>query len=273
MNNLQQEFLERDTVSESGKRFYRGVISASENRKGVLDVDTVKGCSFGLHRHPNGGCYGECYALKIARQYGVEFSRSVSRLPTPKAFRAVFFSVQQFKASWYRIGTAGDPSCDWNNTISVIERLAPTGKTAIVITKHWISISEKHIAALKRFGVIVNTSCSGLDSDLETKYRISQMDRLRDGGVKSICRVITCQFGNSDWAKKCKARQDLLLKIIPIIDNPLRASKSNPRVLSGEIILTKVPSAIGGGKNVSLHRDGIYLGECSKCPDQCGVNL
>ena len=120
---------------------------------------------------------------------------------------------------------------------------------------------------------MVNTSCSGLDSDSEMKYRIVQINRLRNAGVKSICRVITCQFGDSDWAKKCKVKQDALLKMVPIIDNPLRASKSNPRVVSGEIILTKVPEAIGGGKNVSLHRDGIYLGECSKCPDQCGVNL
>ena len=55
-------------------RQYRGEVTAVENGKGVLDVDTVKGCSCGMASYPSGGCYGECYANKAARRYGIDFS-------------------------------------------------------------------------------------------------------------------------------------------------------------------------------------------------------
>jgi len=45
-------------------RRYHDAITASANAKGCMDVDTVKGCTEGM-REP-GGCYGECYAAKIA---------------------------------------------------------------------------------------------------------------------------------------------------------------------------------------------------------------
>jgi hypothetical protein len=57
----------------------------------------------------------------------------------------------------------------------------------------------------------------------------------------------------------------------PVIDNPLRAEKSNPHVVNGDILLTRRDDAVGGGKLVSLHRDDVYLGTCEACPDQCGV--
>jgi hypothetical protein len=40
-------------------RLYRPFLTATENRKGVLDVDTVKGCQMGMHAYPRGGCYGD----------------------------------------------------------------------------------------------------------------------------------------------------------------------------------------------------------------------
>ena len=55
-------------------RLYSNVITASVNRKGVLDVDTVKGCALGMLAYPGGGCYGECYARKTATLYGFNFS-------------------------------------------------------------------------------------------------------------------------------------------------------------------------------------------------------
>ena len=49
---------------------YKPVLTASENLKGVLDVDTVKGCSSGMAAYPGTGCYGACYAATTAKQYG-----------------------------------------------------------------------------------------------------------------------------------------------------------------------------------------------------------
>ena len=255
-----------------GLRKYKPVLTVSENQKGVLDVDTVKGCTIGMQARPDGGCYGECYAAKTAHQYGIDFTLSVSRKLTPWNRTDVFFAVKNYHASWYRIGTAGDPSHDWDNTLEVCEFLRDTGKIPVIITKHWIPLSNSHVERLVAVSAIVNTSTSGLDTDAQTKYRVGQIERLRAAGVRSINRVVTCDYsGNSDWSIDAKTRQNYLMSIDPVIDNPLRATRANQRVASGEIKLTRVASAIGGGKMVSLHHGGVYLGTCDKCPDQCGA--
>lgn len=253
------------------KRLYKPVLSAQENQKGVLDVDTVKGCSSGMAAYPGTGCYGECYANKTAQRYGIDFEISVSRKPELWAFADVFNKVRDYYASWYRIGTAGDPSHDWENTVSVCEALAPAGKQPVIITKHWKVLSDAQIARLAGLKAVVNTSTSGLDTDAETKHRVRQIERLRAGGVVSVNRVVTCKYGDSEWARAAQAKQEFLLSITPVIDNPLRATKSNPRVQSGDILVERQESAIGGGKIISLHHPRVYLGTCGNCPDQCGA--
>jgi hypothetical protein len=258
-------------ITADGARKYQPLLTAVENQKGVLDVDTVKGCTLGMRAYPDGGCYGECYAQKIASRYGIDFTSSVSRKLTPSTRRTVFRTIRDFSASWYRIGTAGDPCHDWENTIEVCEAMQQTGKLPVIITKHWVPLTNEQILRLKTVGAIVNTSTSGLDTDAQTKHRVRQIVRLHTLGVRSVNRIVTCDFGDTEWAAPRKARQDYLLKIGPIIDNPLRAEKTNPRVLDGSIRLTRSEHAVGGGKMVSLHRADIYLGTCAGCPDQCGA--
>lgn len=251
-------------------RTYSTVLAASENMKGVLDVDTVKGCTLGMNADPR-GCYGECYANKIAGRYGIDFTVSVSRYLTPYNFSQVFSAVEKHQANWYRIGTAGEPCHDWENTLSVIQALKPTGKVPVIITKHWVPLLDAQIERLRDCSAVVNTSTSGLDTDAQTDHRVRQIMRLREAGVESVCRVVTCEYGETPWALKAKRVQDYLLTLLPVIDNPLRATSSHPRVISGEIILSKRSDAIGGGKSVSLHRQDVYLGTCEACPDQCGL--
>jgi hypothetical protein len=247
------------------------VLTAIENEKGVLDVDTVKGCTLGMRAYPNGGCYGECYAQKTAARYGIDFRVSVSRKLTPWIRTAVFFTIKNHRATWYRIGTAGDPCHDWENTLQVCEAMRGTGKTPVIITKHWIKLSDADIARLVAVGAVVNTSTSGLDTEQETRHRVRQIERLRAAGVRSVNRVVTCDYGDGRLAQARKQTQDHLLSIAPTIDNPLRASKTSALVTSGEINLTRIDAAIGGGKLVSLHRPDVYLGRCVGCPDQCGA--
>jgi hypothetical protein len=254
-----------------GKRLYQPFLTASENQKGVLDVDTVKGCTLGMRARPGVGCYGECYAAKTAARYGIDFSVSVSRKIAPWTWASVFDTVRDHPATWYRIGTAGDPCHDWENTLTVCEALRPTGKRPVVITKHWIVMSDEQIARFAALGGVMNTSTSGLDTPQETKHRVRQIERFHAAGVRSINRIVTCDFGLTDEAVERKARQDFLLSIDPVIDNPLRASRSNPLVLDGTIALTRMDTSVGGGKLVSLHRSDVYLGTCPDCPDQCGV--
>lgn len=268
----QKQLFNISTLSNHNKSYNR-LVTCCENKKGVLDVDTVKGCSEGLKKYPNGGCYGECYAYKNAIRYGFDFSVSIIRkLIDKKHINRVTRSMSLYNTTWYRIGIAGDPCHDWNNTIYVIKALRYTFKTAVIVTKHWIDLTDDQLIELKNLNVIINTSTSGLDTDEEIKYRVQQIERLKEAGIKSVCRVVTCCYGNSEWARMCKEKQDYLLSIKPNIDNPLRASLSNSHVINGDIIVSKNNESIGGGKFVSLHSNMIYLGQCNNCPDQCGVN-
>lgn len=268
-----QSLLFDDASRVDGVKRYRPVLTVVENGKGVLDVDTVKGCTLGMKARPDGGCYGDCYAYKDAKRYGIDFFTSVSRKITQWNKTDVFFAVKNHSASWYRIGVAGDPCHDWENTISVCEELQGTGKVPVIITKHWIPLSDDQLVRLKNLSAVINTSTSGLDTDAQLKYRVKQIKRVKDAGVRSINRIVSCEYGDSEWATEANEKQNYLMTITPIIDNPLRSSKSNERVKSGDIILTNKPDAIGGGKFVSLHSQDIYLGACEGCPDQCGVEL
>lgn len=267
-----QQSLFSDQCTGADTKCYKSVLTACENGKGVLDVDTVKGCSLGMLAHPDGGCYGECYAYKTAHRYGIDFSRSITRRLYRSNRFHVFSAVKNYYASWYRVGTAGDPSHDWDNTIDVLKFLSWTKKTPVIITKHWIPLTTGQLKELSNLGAVINTSVSGLDSDDELHHRINQMNRIKAADIKSVCRVVTCLFSQSRWGKERKEKQDWLLSLNDVIDTPLRASNRNKYVERGDILLTKKQESVGGGKFVSLHHNDVYLGTCGGCPDQCGAD-
>lgn len=186
------------------KRHYLPVLTATKNAKGVLDIDTVKGCTFGMNKYPDGGCYGECYANKTATHYGIDFSNSVSRKINYNTFPQIFKLVDKHYLSWYRIGTFGDPCHDWDNTIDICERLRGTKKIPIIVTKHWIRMTDNHLSRFKSLNAVINTSTSGLDDDDEMDYRVGEINRIKAIGIRSVCRVVTCCFGVSKWAIRCK---------------------------------------------------------------------
>jgi hypothetical protein len=253
-------------------RTYGPWLTVDLNYKGVLDIDTVKGCTLGMAAYPDGGCYGECYAAKGAARFGIDFTQSVSRRLHTNWHRSTLTLMMAHSGlGWYRTGTAGDPCHDWHNTTTVLRALWPMKMTPVVITKCWIAPTDDELTALRRAGAVVNISFSGLDTEAETQHRLSQRDRFIESGVKTVTRVVTCNYGSSEWARACADKQQYLLTLTPTIDNPLRARSSNPRVMSGEILLTRRGDSVGGGKLVSLHHGAVYLGKCEHCPDQCGV--
>ena len=253
-------------------RRYHDSITAQVNDKGCMDVDTVKGCTMGM-ADKEGGCYHECYAAKIANRYGIDFGTSVKRgfVDRWQHRDIIVRQLRAHNASWYRIGVMGDPSHEWDHTIAVIRNLRPAEKTAVIITKHWTPLTDDHLSQLLELDVVFNTSTSGLDTDAQTKYRVDQFERLARFGIRSVNRVITCEYGDTEWAQQARRRQDYLLTLQPLIDNPLRVSPDNPRVLSGEIRATRRIDSIGGGTLVSVNDPKAYLGHCSTCPDQCGA--
>lgn len=201
-----QQSLFDDSEPHGGARRYLPILTAVENHKGVLDVDTVKGCTLGMRAYPEGGCYGECYANKTASRYRIDFAVSVSRKMTPWNRAEIFCIVRDHHSYWYRIGTAGEPCHDWDNTLEICEALQGTGKTPVIITKHWIPLSDLHIRRLDLLGAVINTSVSGMDTDAQIKHRVAQMDRLKAGGVRSITRVVTCEYGASEWSVAAKKK-------------------------------------------------------------------
>jgi hypothetical protein len=255
----------------NGLRRYASGITAAVNNKGVMDVDTVKGCQHGMAAYPGRGCYGDCYAAKIAAYRGFDFAVSVTRGFSDREHVATIRRIVNLHdAMWFRVGVHGDPSHDWRHTISVCKYLWPTGKTPVIVTKHWNELSDDQIKYLAKLRAVVNTSVSGMDNDAEINYRVTQIKRLREAGVVSVCRVVTCEYGDSEWARDCADKQQYLLSLAPVIDNPFRPSKTNERVLSGEIRTIFRADSIGG-TCVSLHSSRAYLGACATCPDQCGV--
>ena len=251
---------------------YSSKLTVTENRKGVLDVDTVKGCSLGMAARKNGGCYNACYAAKIAEFYGQDFPVSVSRKPEEKERKSIERKIRDHPATWFRIGTMGDPSHDWDNTAETCEWLHEI-KQPIVITKHWRVMADDHIQRFKACRVVFNTSVSALDTDAELKHRLHQHDRLKSAGVKSILRVVSCQFGETAWGCEMEARQKVIFETAgkDVIDNPLRIPKTDQRVIDGHIIVER-HADLGGGSWVSITNHETYIGHCSKCPDQCGAD-
>lgn len=254
------------------KREFGPFLTVSLNGKGVLEADTVKGCPSGMAAYPNGGCYSECYAARLAVRFGIDFSQAVSRKLHTNWHRSTLWKIMaESGLSWYRVGTMGDPCHDWANTLTVLRALWPMELTPVVVTKWWKAPSNQQIERMREFGTVVNISVSGMDTDDEIDHRLAARERLIDSGVRTALRVVTCEYGSSEWARRCDELQEYLLTLAPVIDNPLRARSTNERVLNGDIFLTKREDSIGGGKLVSLHHESVYLGQCESCPDQCGI--
>ena len=273
MTNVnQQELFQRQNWIKPDQRLYHDALTVAVNHKGVIDVDTVKGCTLGMRAYPDGGCYGECYARKIAFRYGINFNVSISRkfVDWREHRDLCIRQLISQTMTWYNVGVAGDPSHDWNNTISIITCLHYAHKTAVIITKHWIGLSDEQISRLTELDVVIHTSTSGMDSDEEIKHRVIQIKRLRRYGIHSINRVVTCDYGNSTWAVCCKEKQDYLLSLEPVVDNPFRVSLNNLHVLSGEIKVIRRNDSIGGTL-ISMHSRSTYIGHCKLCPEQCYV--
>jgi hypothetical protein len=262
------DFVERERVSKR----YSPILTVTKNAKGVLDVDTVKGCELGMTAYPDGGCYGECYAFKCAERFRFDFSVSVSRRFLDREHMAtVLRELNEHKVSWYRIGTSGDPSHDWKNTITVCKALRHSMKTPVITTKYWKVLSDEQLSELRKLGAVIQTSVSGMDTEKEIEHRVGQYLRAEEHGLQSWLRVVTCQFGGTAWGNACREKQAYLLSLKNVIDNPFRASLNNQRVISGDIILTKREDCVGG-KYVSLNLTSAYLGTCEGCVEQCGVD-
>ena len=166
------------------------------------------------------------------------------------------------KIPFVRMGVCCDPSDDWEHTISIIKQIRPFQGRIVIVTKHWEELSDKQIESIR--GLVVNTSISALDSDLDIRHRLKQYNRLK-ASCYSVLRVNTAKF----FDDKMNERQRLLLHNDNVIDNVLRFKKKK---VDG--IDIKRHTFLNDKKVLaSKHDDAVYFGDCYGCPDLCGVNM
>ena len=139
---------------------YKPVLTAVENGKGCLDVDTVKGCAHAAD--VLNGCYGACYAVKTARFRGIDFSRPVVRRIHGSAHaRRIEHAVRNAPQGFFRVGTMGDPSYAWGHTLRIIEWLAPLAMP-VIVTKHWRTLDDGDVCRLVECGAVLKKFFEGL---------------------------------------------------------------------------------------------------------------
>lgn len=256
-------------------------ISLVKNGRGCYILDTVKGCSAITKK--TGGCYGDCYANRIASRYKIIFDKPVSRMFVCDKIQPSLFGfidskhlsymikqIRKIDMPFIRIGDMGDPSEDWNNTIDVCEKIKNADKSIVIITKHWNPIDLQLCKKLEKLNVCINTSISAMDSESELEYRIEQYEKLKNY-CRSVLRVVSCDFNTSnEVGAKMKDRQDFIFSKYNVLDTVFRPSVQN-QFVTNKIINVEKAVFIKSRCLVSLRNKNAYLGDCKHCPDLCGM--
>jgi hypothetical protein len=261
---------------------YSNIITLSKNKRGIWDFDTVKGCESGL-LHSINGCYNDCYAYKTAKRYGIDFSKSINRhFENYNHKQQIIKMIEKIDMPFIRIGCSGDPSEDWEHTISIIEQLKNSNqhtlfplesrKQIVIITRHWKLLTENQLSRLKKYNVCINTSVSALDSNELIQNSLKQYNRLKPY-CKSVLRVVTCDFNKENkTGYQLDLIQKELLKNELVIDTVFRPSKNNT-LITNSIINTKKMSFMKSKSLVSKNNKKAFLGKCANCIEMCGINM
>lgn len=181
-------------------------------------------------------------------------------------------SFSKVAKEFIRIGTMGDPCHNWSYTIRICKWIVNSKKPIVIITKHWIGLTDEQMKELGDMNVIINTSLSALDTKEQIEYRLEQYNRYKRYGP-SVLRIISCDFNRElEEGKRLAEIQDELFKNDYIIDNPLRVPLSYPMVKSGIIKVKKIMD-INSEVYMSRFNPDTYIGVCKDCPEMCGINF
>lgn len=249
---------------------YQSLITLSKNGRGMWDLDVTKGCSIGMKESVN-GCYGDCYAQRLAKIRGYDFSVTVLRhFKNLSHERNVINKINKVDIPFIRIGNSGDPSEAWEHTFNILQKIKRCNKEIVIITKHWNKIPDEFLDDLRMLKICINTSISALDSVEQIEYRLNEYNRLKPF-CKSMLRVVSCDFNKENsTGLKLSLLQDDLFKNDNIIDTVFRPSKNNPLVID-EIIKTTVSKFMSGKQLMSKFNRKTYIGNCGNCIEKCGV--
>lgn len=253
-------------------REYSNIISLTKNSRGIYSLDTSIGCFSGMNNEKN-GCYNDCYAAKSAKLYGYDFNKTVLRyFESEKHRRLILNRINNVKLDFIRIGTSGDPSENWEHTISILKKIDKCNKQIVIITKHWKNLTQEQLEYLSTINVCINTSVSALDKKELLENSINQYNILKKY-CKSILRVVSCNFNlDNDIGKKLNKIQLDLFKNENTLDTVLRLNKNNNLVKDG-IVNVQYTTFLGKKSLVSKYDKKTYFGKCSTCKEMCGVNI
>ena len=123
----------------------------------------------------------------------------------------------------------GDPCHDWQLTYDLCEWLYRL-KAPVIVTKHWVTISDELLFKLKGKGVVFNTSISALDAIDEISHRLYQFNRIKKVGISSTFTFV-------DDLGSIKVTAKLVFKNIEILER----TKKSP-------VFVRFPKQVGKGE-------------------------
>ncbi len=248
---------------------YSNKISLVKNGRGVYCIDTTMGCKSGMENEP-GGCYGDCYAARIAKRYGHDFGKTIIKnFLSNEHRREIVSQINKVKMPFIRIGCSGDPSENWGHTIEIIKEISKCNIEIVIITRHWNLLTDDQLLYLSSLNICFNSSVSALDNSELLSRSIYQYNRIKPY-CKSILRIISCDFNiNNPEGLTLSLIQDNLFKNESTIDTVFRPSKKNKFVLSG-VINAKYEIFNGKKQFASKMNRKTYMGKCCTCKEMCG---
>jgi hypothetical protein len=261
---------------------YKNIISLSKNGRGIWDLDTIKGCESGLLENEK-GCYSDCYALKTAKRYGIDFSKSIERNFESESHRLqIIKQIEKIDMDFIRIGCSGDPSENWEHTLNIIKQIRynsqlslfdiSSKKQIVIITRHWKTLTDLQLEEIKKYNICINTSVSALDNENLISNSLYEYNRIKPY-CKSVLRVVTADFNiQNKTGLKMSLIQNELLKNENVIDTVFRPSNKNEFVING-IINVKKMAFMKSKALVSKFNKKAFLGKCENCLEMCGIKL
>lgn len=251
---------------------YNTKISLVKNGRGVYCIDTTMGCKSGL-KNEVGGCYNDCYAARIAKRYGHDFTQTVIRdFVNESHKRRILSQLRNVRMSFIRIGSSGDPSENWAHTIKIIKTLSRCNLEIVIITRHWETLTDIQLEYLSTLNVCINTSVSALDKPEIMEKCLEQYHRIKPY-CKSVLRIVSCDFNiDNEIGHRLAKIQFELFKNESTLDTVFRPSKKNKFITDG-IINVKEEVFNGKKQLASKFNRKTYMGKCSNCKEMCGVNI
>jgi hypothetical protein len=230
------------------------------------------GCASGMANNDK-GCYNDCYAQRYSKKYGYDFSKTVLRyFKNENHVKSIISKINKIELDFIRIGTSGDPSENWEHTLSIIDKIKDCNKQIVIITKHWTNLTEEQLSKLMSYNVCINTSISALDESNLLNNALFQHEKL-NLFCKAILRIVSCDFNlENETGKKLSIVQENIFKNYKVLDTVFRVSKNNKLVTDG-IINIKETKFLGKKCNVSKYNKKAYFGKCSSCLEMCGINM